>query len=423
VESLPFELISFISSFRPLFRVEVFETFSYLMTGLLIGEAKHGAVRSSVFAPSNYCPQRISDLFTRYKLSHKDFIQVLVNLVLCEIYRFGLPGRLFWIIDTTYTEKPYSKKIQDVRLWRRTKQIAGRAKHLKGHCYLFASHLYSFGAESLWASLLVAALLIGKRKSLFGAVTEVIDSLNLPEEVLNVWIADRGLMSNKLIKLCLSKNQHVLGRIKRNRVLYFAPLRHRRGSGRKKEFGAKCRVDQLVRRYEKRLRLQKMKLKVSGKVRDCKVWDSVIFLRGIIKGKAFPARVIICEVIGSKIKPLYLLTTELEMEVEEAVRTYMGRSQIEVNFDEVKELGLSNYMGRSRQGINRWTLFQCLAQSCLKLISTGHLTVSLPLLNWSWYKQERTVGQIRRRLVEFCRPRISRTLQFDHKVQEMKKAA
>lgn len=249
------------------------------------------------------------------------------------------------------------------------------------------------------------------------------DSLNLPEEVFNVWIADRGLMSNKLIKLCLKKKQHVLGRIKCNRILHFAPLRQHKGKGQKKEFGAKSRVDQLVRRYQKRLQLQKMKLKVTGKERDCKVWDGVIFLRGIIKGKAFPARVIIIEVVGSKIKPLYLLTTDLEMEVCETVRAYMGRSQIELNFDEVKELGLSNYMGRSRQGINRWALFQCLTQACLKLVSTGHLRVKLPLLNWSWYKSEQTVGQIRRRLVEFCRPGISRSLQSDHKVQEIKKTA
>ena len=150
MDSLPFEIISFISNFRPLFRVEVFETFSYLMTGLLIGEAKHGAVRSSVFAASSYYPQQVSDLFTRYKLSHKAFVQAIVNLVLCEIYRFGLPDRLFWIIDTTNTEKPYSKKIQDVRLWHRTKQIAGRAKHLKGHCYSVCfTSLFFWERESL----------------------------------------------------------------------------------------------------------------------------------------------------------------------------------------------------------------------------------------------------------------------------------
>jgi hypothetical protein len=44
----------------------------------------------------------------------------------------------------------------------------------------------------------------------------------------------------------------------------------------------------------------------------------------------------------------------------------------------------------------------------LKLIATEVLKVALPSLNWSWYKRENTVGQVGRRLIELCRPRISR---------------
>jgi hypothetical protein len=53
MESLPLELISFIELFRPLFRAEVFVSFGYLMTGILIGEAKYGTVRASVFADAS----------------------------------------------------------------------------------------------------------------------------------------------------------------------------------------------------------------------------------------------------------------------------------------------------------------------------------------------------------------------------------
>jgi hypothetical protein len=52
-------------------RAEVFESFTYLLCGLLIGEAKQGTVRTSVFAPTNYQPQRLSDLFCRHKLSRQ----------------------------------------------------------------------------------------------------------------------------------------------------------------------------------------------------------------------------------------------------------------------------------------------------------------------------------------------------------------
>jgi len=67
MESLPPELVGFIELLRPLFRAEVFTSFCYLMTGILIGEAKYGTVRVSVFADADYRPQRLSDLFCRHR--------------------------------------------------------------------------------------------------------------------------------------------------------------------------------------------------------------------------------------------------------------------------------------------------------------------------------------------------------------------
>ena len=107
----------------------------------------------------------------------------------------------------------------------------------------------------------------------------------------------------------------------------------------------------------------------------------------------------------------------------EALQAYGGRQQIEVNFDEVKELGLGHYQGRSGEGVRRWPVFLCIAQTLLKLIATQALPLELPSLHWPWYKQENTVGQIRRRLTELCRPRISRTKAADPTAEELKKAA
>ena len=61
---LPSEIPQLLENFRPLMRAEVFGTFTLLPTGLIIGEAKHGVVRSSVFARSDYKPACISDFFT-----------------------------------------------------------------------------------------------------------------------------------------------------------------------------------------------------------------------------------------------------------------------------------------------------------------------------------------------------------------------
>jgi hypothetical protein len=198
LESLPAELVSFISHLRPLMRAEVFESFSFLIMGLLVGEAKHGTVRASVFAPPDYQPQRLSDLFCRHKLSHQAFMACLARFALATLYPSGLPDRLFWLADATHAEKPYARRIASVHWFHRTKQIAGRAKQLKGHCYLFAAHLYRHGQQQLWASVLVGALLYVKGRSPSELIGKLARHLRLPEQARHVWVVDRGLLTRPL---------------------------------------------------------------------------------------------------------------------------------------------------------------------------------------------------------------------------------
>ena len=104
MDSLPLALTAILQTFQPLRRVEVFPSFSYLLTGLLIGEAKAGTGRASVFAPADYWPQRLSDLFCRHKLSGQALMAHVVEVILTTLYPRGVPARLFWIADATYTE-------------------------------------------------------------------------------------------------------------------------------------------------------------------------------------------------------------------------------------------------------------------------------------------------------------------------------
>ena len=105
-----------IQQMRSLFRAEVFESFCYLLTGILIGEAKQGTVRSSVFAPESYWPQRLSDLFCRPNVSHQAFMAKLVEIALKVVYPVGPVERLFWIADATYTEKPHARQVASTGL-------------------------------------------------------------------------------------------------------------------------------------------------------------------------------------------------------------------------------------------------------------------------------------------------------------------
>jgi hypothetical protein len=421
MESLPPALLDFISMFRPLLRAEVFDSFTYLLCGLLIGEAKHGTVRASVFAPPDYQPQRLSDLFRCHKLSRQALMAHLTQGVLTTLYGGGLPARLFWLADSTLTEKPFAQRVASVGLFHRAKRIVGRAKHLQGHCYVFAAHLYQT-AHKHWASALVGALLYVKGQSIPRLVGDLAQQLRLPAEVRHVWVVDRGIVSRPLVQSLDRLDQYVLGRVRSNPVFYFAPRRQPQ-RGRRRIYGQKCRVDKLIKRFPERLRHQTATLKVRGKVRTVHIYDAEMLGRGVWHDHPCPVRLIIVVVPGLRLKPWYLLTTDLELTPLEAVQAYGGRQQIEVNFDELKELGLGHYQGRSGEGVRRWPVFLCIAHALLKLLATQALHIELPALNWSWYKRENTTGQVRRRLTAACRPPISRTKASDPTAEKMKKAA
>lgn len=200
---LPEALTECLFVFRPLLRHEVYLTFTYLMTGLLAGEAKGGAVRASVFAPADYQPSRISDFFTTHRVAPQRLMAALAGLVLRRVYGRQLPTRLFWIADSTTTEKPYAERVAGVRWFHRTKRVAGRGKNLKGHCFVCAALLYDYTdqhGQVQWASALVGALLYVKGRSLPLLVGDLAGQLRLPHELRHVWLVDRGLLTRTLLR-------------------------------------------------------------------------------------------------------------------------------------------------------------------------------------------------------------------------------
>jgi hypothetical protein len=286
MESLPPALLDFISMFRPLLRTEVFDSFTYLLCGLLIGEAKHGTVRASVFAPAHYQPQRLSDLFCCHKLSRQALMAQLTQGVLTTLYGGGLPTRLFWLADSTLTERPFVRRVASVGLFHRAKRVIGRAKHLQGQCYVFAAHLYQT-AQKHWASALVGALLYVKGRSIPRLVGDLAQQLRLPAEVRHVWVVDRGIVSRPLVQSLERLDQYVLGRVRSNQVFYFAPRRQPR-RGRRRSYGQKCRVDKLIKRFPERLHHQTALLKVRGKARTVRIYDAEMLWRGVWHDRPCP---------------------------------------------------------------------------------------------------------------------------------------
>jgi len=178
----------------------------------------------------------------------------LTHGVLTTLYGGGLPARLFWLADSTLTEKPFAQRVASVGLFHRAKRIVGRAKHLQGHCYVFAAHLYQT-AHKHWASALVGALLYVKGRSIPRLVGDLAQQLRLPAEVRHVWVVDRGIVSRPLVQSLDRLDQYALGRVRSNQVFYFAPRRQPQ-RGRRRIYGQKCRVDKLIKRFPERLRHQ-----------------------------------------------------------------------------------------------------------------------------------------------------------------------
>jgi hypothetical protein len=418
-------LTTILRTFQSLRRAEVFTSFSYLLTGVLIGEAKAGTARASVFAPADYWPQRLSALFCRHKLSGQALRAHLAGIALTYLYPHGLPERLFWIADATYTEKPSAHHLAAVDWFHRLKHVAGRAKNLKGHCYVFAAHLYRYREGNVlhWARVLVGAVLYVKGRSLPTLVGALAQQLRLPTTVGHVWLTDSGILSRPLRRALGAQGHFALGRRRCTQRLSFPPRRRSARQRRPRVFGQSCRVEQMLTRFPHRLRPQPASLRVRGRARAVQVYEAEILLRGVWPHRALPARVVIVTVPRLALAPWYLLCTDLTLDPVEALHTYAGRCPIEVNFDEVKELGLGHYQGRSGQGVRRWPLVLCIAPLLLKFLASGVLPVPLPALNWSWYQRENTVGQVRRRLIALCCPRISRDKPCPAREQEFAKAA
>ncbi len=116
--------------------------------------------------------------------------------------------------------------------------------------------------------------------------------MRLPEGIRHVWIVDRGIISRPLLRAFHTLSQFALGRVRANQVVYFAPRRQPK-KGRKKTYGQKCRVDQLLRRFPDRLRKQRGELYVQGKERKVEIYDAEVLLRGVHQGRALRARVIV----------------------------------------------------------------------------------------------------------------------------------
>ena len=71
--------------------------------------------------------------------------------------------------------------------------------------------------------MLVGAVLYVKGRSSPPLVGVLAPQLRLPTEVRHVWLVDRGLLSRPLLRALGTLGHKVVGRVRCNQVVYFAP--------------------------------------------------------------------------------------------------------------------------------------------------------------------------------------------------------
>jgi len=389
--SLPQELMEVLQWLRPVFHACSWESFLYLVTGLLLGQAQAGVVRASLVAPKGYNWRRLSDLLRRNAWSGTGLMVALTSMVLATLYPDGFPTHLFWVVDPTYLEKMYAKAIEDVMSHRRPHPKPGQGRNLQGHEVVLVAHLYRQSIHRLKAFLL-GGLLYVKQATFVELSGELVNSLPLPVGVHNVLVTDRGLTSLKLAKTLLKQEVYSLGRVKANANFYLpATEKDYKGRGRRPTYGDKFRADAAPKHAMQQV---EMSVPVDGKLKPGIVSRGT-FLR---KGFSHPVDLIRVEVKG--LAPWLLMLTDPTLSTEEAVYAYYGRSQIEVAIAQAKALGLDQYRGRRQAGIQRWPMIIGVVHSLLQLIAVGALKLTLPAQNWPWYRKETTVGSIQRRLFQ-----------------------
>jgi len=391
VPALPPTLQRALPPFRFLFHADTWPVFLCVLTGLLTGHTTLACVRASLLATDVKWHQ-CCDFFRRARWSRTAFLRATTGLVLRTLYPAGLPARLWWVADTTTSDKPSARKVFGIRQFWRSSRRPGQAATHQGHGWLLLAHLYQRPDRS-WQALLVGALLwLQLRCAPPGRLTTaLVARLGLPAQATHVVVSDRGLSSRQLVRDLRALGCHSVTRLRRNTAVYTpAPPPARPGPGRPRKYGAKYRVDALDRHL---LTATPVTVWVDGRWQAATAWRGTFWRKGLPE----PVEIVIVETAGRA--PWYLQTSDPTLTTAEVVAGYHGRHAIEPAIQQAEALGLDRYHGRTARGVRRWPLPICLAHSLLALVALGALPLDLPELGWPWYRREDTVGQVRRRLL------------------------
>jgi len=290
-------------------------------------------------------------LIDRNRIAH-------LNMFLEKNVNAGSIG--FLAIDDTVNPKPEAKKIQGLNYH----FSHSEGKSVWSHCVVTSN--FVVGDISIPVAFKPyyrkeQCESIGKPfKSKMNLAQELVANFKKPSNCEKVYVlADSWYTNSTLIDECLSNGYHLIGAIKSNRII--SPK------------GVKIQLSQ----FTQYINPDELDV-VTVKNKDY----SVFVYEGPVS-KFENAKVFICyEIEGNKFKaPVYLMSTDDELDAETVISYYLHRWSIETNYKYLKSnLGFDKYRVRSIVSIERYFLIVFLTVNFLEIFRISERTLMLKTL-------------------------------------------
>ncbi|MDX9975249.1 MAG: transposase [FCB group bacterium] len=251
------------------------------------------------------------------------------------------------------------------------------------------------GTEEQWAEWEKAsheARISAEGARRLAALRDKLDKKGLRERPLII-TADGTFTCREVFKN-LPERTHLIGRIRKDARLYKLPTpeQENQGRGRRRAYGDRLPTPEEMRQDES-IPWIPVRAHAAGKEHEFSVKE-ITPCRWKHAGGERTLRLIIVRPLGYRLRkrapknyraPAYLITTDMDMTLEELLQAYIWRWEIEVNFrDEKTLLGLGEAQVRTRRSVETLTPFLAAvyAMLLLALEQVGGQTRTLPPPKW-----------------------------------------
>lgn len=380
-----------LSLLRPAFSRHVtFLWFALAVMGISVRRDRLGVtsiVRSLALNSNSY--HCLLDHFRSEGVSLKKLVNCWTS---CVFSLFGsrierVNGRCIVLADGKKIAKE-GRKMPAVKLLHQESDNATKPSYIMGHSTQAVS-LLARAADSLFAVPLDVKIHEGlvhsnrSRKTLYDKLLDMISQITLPESFYLV--ADAYYCNGKMVKGMLSSGNHLITRARSNATAYFhAPvITGKRRRGRPKKYGRHVKLKELFNSAHPVLRI------VSPVYGEKNVTLKVRSFQLLWKPAGRPVHFVLVD--HPTRGKIIMMTTDLELSVEEVIRLYGLRFKIELGFKQASQvIGTFDYhfwmkamiplnRGNGNQYLHRQTVQY--RQQALRKLHSYHLHLLMGMIS------------------------------------------